>query len=100
MLVVAIIVPAVIAGIIAIVTILTCCCCRPSNAHLMEQMNEKIDPLKGIDVTKIKHWTYVKNTHVYAAAAPQQVFMFQTPQNQMNMQPTMQGPYDPNMVGG
>ncbi|TNV75961.1 hypothetical protein FGO68_gene2649 [Halteria grandinella] len=58
---IAVAVPVALFGVIMVCTICSCICCRPRNQDILEQQNTRIDPLKQIDVNKIKHWTYIRN---------------------------------------
>ena len=57
----AILIPAVILGLILLFSFCACVCCRPRNEDLLRFQNEMIDPLRKIDTSKIRHWVYIVN---------------------------------------
>ena len=92
---VAIIIPAAIIVLILIFTCFSCICCRPRNEDLMRFQNEMIDPLREIDKSKIRHWTYIQN-NIPGSISAQGTALMSWGQPQTNIvtngMPMMMGP--------
>ena len=90
-------VPGALFVAIAVCTVCSCICCRPRNQDILEQQNTRIDPLKQIDVNKIKHWTYIRNNipgSISGQTAAQGMMQQQVPMGYPTQQPMpeMMGP--------